>query len=110
MPVRWRRSARIVDKAVAGRTCAWEISVRWPRMAGARRGRARQGRGHGAEAAHRHHRRRQPAPTATARRSRTTQGLRDADLGFSVGSNPCVVTAADGRVVWDNDVYGVPGR
>jgi len=30
----------------------------------------------------------------------------DADRGFIGALQPCVVTAADGRVVWDNDVYG----
>jgi alkyl sulfatase BDS1-like metallo-beta-lactamase superfamily hydrolase len=30
----------------------------------------------------------------------------DADRGFIAALQPCVVTAADGRVVWDNDVYG----
>jgi alkyl sulfatase BDS1-like metallo-beta-lactamase superfamily hydrolase len=29
----------------------------------------------------------------------------DADRGFIAALAPCVVTAADGRVVWDNDVY-----
>ena len=29
----------------------------------------------------------------------------DADRGFIDALRPCVVTAADGRVVWDNDVY-----
>lgn len=29
----------------------------------------------------------------------------DADRGFIAALEPCVVTAADGRVVWDNDVY-----
>ena len=28
-----------------------------------------------------------------------------ADRGFIAALNPCVVTAADGRTVWDNDVY-----
>lgn len=30
----------------------------------------------------------------------------DADRGFLGALEPCVVTAADGRVVWDNDSYG----
>ena len=30
----------------------------------------------------------------------------DADRGFLGALNPCVITAADGRVVWDNDSYG----
>ncbi len=29
----------------------------------------------------------------------------DTDRGFIGAMEPCVVTAADGRVVWDNDVY-----
>lgn len=29
----------------------------------------------------------------------------DADRGFVAALQPCVVTAADGRVVWDNDAY-----
>ncbi|MBX7431061.1 MBL fold metallo-hydrolase [Mycobacterium sp. Y57] len=29
----------------------------------------------------------------------------DADRGFVAAASPCVFTAADGRVVWDNDVY-----
>ncbi|BBZ63885.1 alkyl/aryl-sulfatase [Mycolicibacterium monacense] len=29
----------------------------------------------------------------------------DADRGFIAALEPCVVAAADGRVVWDNDVY-----
>ncbi|WNG92639.1 alkyl/aryl-sulfatase [Mycobacterium sp. ITM-2016-00318] len=29
----------------------------------------------------------------------------NADRGFIAALEPCVVTAADGRVVWDNDVY-----
>src|SRR6478609_3094934 len=29
----------------------------------------------------------------------------NADRGFIAALQPCVVTAADGRVVWDNDVY-----
>src|SRR6185437_8966476 len=34
----------------------------------------------------------------------------DADRGFLGALTPCVVTAADGRVVWDNDKYSfVPG-
>ena len=30
----------------------------------------------------------------------------DADRGFLGALSPCVITAADGRVVWDNDSYG----
>lgn len=29
----------------------------------------------------------------------------DADRGFIAGLSPCVIKAADGRVVWDNDAY-----
>jgi alkyl sulfatase BDS1-like metallo-beta-lactamase superfamily hydrolase len=29
----------------------------------------------------------------------------DADRGFIAAQSPCVIKAADGRVVWDNDVY-----
>jgi alkyl sulfatase BDS1-like metallo-beta-lactamase superfamily hydrolase len=29
----------------------------------------------------------------------------DADRGFIAAQQPCVIKAADGRVVWDNDVY-----
>ncbi|BBY58174.1 alkyl/aryl-sulfatase [Mycolicibacterium sarraceniae] len=35
-----------------------------------------------------------------------TADFADADRGFIAALTPCVVTAADGRVVWDNDVYG----
>ncbi|MCF6390330.1 MBL fold metallo-hydrolase [Mycobacterium sp. MBM] len=35
-----------------------------------------------------------------------TQDFEDADRGFLGALQPCVVTAADGRVVWDNDSYG----
>jgi alkyl sulfatase BDS1-like metallo-beta-lactamase superfamily hydrolase len=34
-----------------------------------------------------------------------TRDFADADRGFIDALRPCVVTAADGRVVWDNDVY-----
>jgi len=34
-----------------------------------------------------------------------TRDFDDADRGFIAALQPCVVTAADGRVVWDNDVY-----
>ena len=34
-----------------------------------------------------------------------TQDFADADRGFIAKQEPCVITAADGRVVWDNDVY-----
>ncbi|WP_313673702.1 MBL fold metallo-hydrolase, partial [Mycolicibacterium sp.] len=34
-----------------------------------------------------------------------TRDLADADRGFIGALEPCVITAADGRVVWDNDVY-----
>ena len=50
-------------------------------------------------------RRRTPrAPDRSAvRRHRATST--DADRGFIAALEPCVVKAADGRVVWDNDVY-----
>ncbi|ULE35632.1 alkyl/aryl-sulfatase [Mycobacterium sp. IDR2000157661] len=34
-----------------------------------------------------------------------TTDFGNADRGFIGALNPCVVTAADGRVVWDNDLY-----
>ena len=34
-----------------------------------------------------------------------TRDFADADRGFIAKQDPCVITAADGRVVWDNDVY-----
>lgn len=34
-----------------------------------------------------------------------TRDFDDADRGFLGALEPCVITAADGRVVWDNDVY-----
>ncbi|WP_418004429.1 alkyl/aryl-sulfatase [Mycobacterium sp. PDNC021] len=34
-----------------------------------------------------------------------TRDFVDADRGFIAALEPCVVTAADGRVVWDNDSY-----
>jgi len=34
-----------------------------------------------------------------------TDDFTDADRGFLGALQPCVITAADGRVVWDNDVY-----
>ena len=34
-----------------------------------------------------------------------TRDFQDADRGFIAAQQPCVITAADGRVVWDNDVY-----
>jgi alkyl sulfatase BDS1-like metallo-beta-lactamase superfamily hydrolase len=34
-----------------------------------------------------------------------TADFADADRGFIAAQRPCVITAADGRVVWDNDVY-----
>jgi len=34
-----------------------------------------------------------------------TRDFADADRGFIAALKPCVVKAADGRVVWDNDVY-----
>lgn len=38
-----------------------------------------------------------------------TRDFADADRGFIDALRPCVVTAADGRVVWDNDVYDFLG-
>jgi linear primary-alkylsulfatase len=39
-----------------------------------------------------------------------TRDFTDADRGFIGALEPCVITAADGRVVWDNDVYSfLPG-
>ena len=34
-----------------------------------------------------------------------TADFDDADRGFIAAQEPCVIKAADGRVVWDNDVY-----
>ncbi len=34
-----------------------------------------------------------------------TTDFEDADRGFVAALTPCVIYAADGRVVWDNDVY-----
>ena len=34
-----------------------------------------------------------------------TADFDDADRGFIGALQPCIVRAADGRVVWDNDVY-----
>ena len=34
-----------------------------------------------------------------------TADFADADRGFIAALEPCVITAADGRVVWDNDAY-----
>lgn len=34
-----------------------------------------------------------------------TADFDDADRGFLAALSPCVITAADGRVVWDNDAY-----
>ena len=34
-----------------------------------------------------------------------TTDFHDADRGFIAALEPCVIKAADGRVVWDNDVY-----
>lgn len=52
------------------------------------------------------------AVIAAANRSHTdrlpfedTRDFADADRGFLGALEPCVVTAADGRVVWDNDSY-----
>ena len=38
-----------------------------------------------------------------------TADFADADRGFLGALEPCVVTAADGRVVWDNDIYAFLG-
>ncbi|NIH99310.1 alkyl sulfatase BDS1-like metallo-beta-lactamase superfamily hydrolase, partial [Mycolicibacterium fluoranthenivorans] len=35
-----------------------------------------------------------------------TRDFENADRGFIGALEPCVVTAADGRVVWNNDAYG----
>ena len=35
-----------------------------------------------------------------------TTDFDDADRGFIAALSPCVIKAADGRVVWDNDAYG----
>ena len=35
-----------------------------------------------------------------------TRDFDDADRGFLGALEPCVITAADGRAVWDNDAYG----
>lgn len=49
------------------------------------------------EAAHAEHRAKLPFDD--------TRDFADADRGFIAALSPCVVTAADGRVVWDNDSY-----
>ena len=49
------------------------------------------------EAAHREHLNALPFGDA--------RDFADADRGFIAKQDPCVITAADGRVVWDNDVY-----
>lgn len=49
------------------------------------------------EAAHRDHRSALPFDD--------TRDFVDADRGFIARQSPCVVKAADGRVVWDNDAY-----
>lgn len=38
-----------------------------------------------------------------------TADFADADRGFIAALSPCVITAADGRVVWDNDAYAFLG-
>ncbi|MEI7913699.1 MAG: alkyl sulfatase dimerization domain-containing protein [Mycobacteriaceae bacterium] len=38
-----------------------------------------------------------------------TSDFTDAGRGFLGALEPCVITAADGRVVWDNDAYGFLG-
>ena len=37
--------------------------------------------------------------------SHDTMDFDDADRGFIAALSPCIIKAADGRVVWDNDVY-----
>jgi alkyl sulfatase BDS1-like metallo-beta-lactamase superfamily hydrolase len=49
------------------------------------------------EAAHRDHLDRLPFTDTT--------DFADADRGFIASLDPCVIKAADGRVVWDNDAY-----
>ena len=49
------------------------------------------------EAAHLRHRESLPFDDTT--------DFDDADRGFIAALSPCVITAADGRVVWDNDSY-----
>ncbi len=49
------------------------------------------------ESAHRNHLHALPLDEAT--------DFEDADRGFIAALTPCVIRAADGRVVWDNDVY-----
>ena len=53
------------------------------------------------EAAHREH--------LTSLPFDDTRDFADADRGFIAAKTPCVITAADGRVVWDNDVYDFLG-
>ena len=38
-----------------------------------------------------------------------TRDFDDADRGFLAALEPCVITAPDGRVVWDNDLYDFLG-
>ena len=54
------------------------------------------------ESAHRHHLSDLPFDD--------TADFEDADRGFIAAQQPCVIKAADGRVVWDNDAYCVRGR
>ena len=49
------------------------------------------------ESAHRDHLRALPLDETT--------DFNDADRGFIAALSPCVIKAADGRVVWDNDAY-----
>ncbi|TDL03776.1 MBL fold metallo-hydrolase [Mycolicibacterium obuense] len=53
------------------------------------------------EAAHREH--------LTSLPFGDTRDFADADRGFIAAKTPCVITAVDGRVVWDNDVYDFLG-
>ena len=64
-----------------------------------------QGRRHGPEAADRRHRDREPRTHLSNLPFSDTADFTDADRGFIGALEPCVVKAADGRVVWDNDVY-----
>lgn len=42
--------------------------------------------------------------------SHDTTDFDDADRGFIAALSPCVITTADGRVVWDNDAYAFLAR
>src|SRR6202158_1551258 len=54
------------------------------------------------------------AAIASSHRARSlpfddTRDFDNADRGFIAALSPCVIKAADGRVVWDNDVYSFLG-